>query len=532
MAYQSSVITKFVEECEIIDDVPPMILSKLLKGVTVIKLFQTVYGNMVVTHEVEVQRLQYDSRKVGLGDLFVAIRGSDVDGHNYIHEAVNNGAKVIVVQDDVAMHDSFFMHTGVVKVVVPNSRIALAQIASNYYGNPSSKLRMIGVTGTNGKTTTTHLVKSIVEASGEHAGLIGTIEYKIGDEVILATHTTPESLELNELLARMVEHGCSSAVMEVSSHALHQHRVHGIHFNNAVFTNLTQDHLDYHGSMEEYFKAKKTLFDSLDSSAWAIVNTDDEWGKQIYDSVGCNKIAFGMNASAEVRAQNVACSLSGLQFTILHACEETPIQSPLVGRFNVSNILGAFSVGIAMGIPKSTLHKALQNAKTVQGRFEPIVSPQGWTAIVDYAHSPDALQKVLMAVRELITINKAGRIITTFGCGGNRDKAKRPIMGRIAEELSDIVVVTSDNPRYEHPETIINEVMKGMKAHGNVHREGDRRTAIYKALGFAHKGDVILIAGKGHEEYQVIGDRKIHFSDREVVEEFIQSHVGNHSFGT
>jgi len=514
-----------VQECEVIDDVQPMMLSKLLHGVTVTKMFQTVYGRMVVTHDVEVHGLQYDSRKVVLGDLFVAISGTGVDGHKYIHHAVNNGAKVVVVEDDEVMPDSFFMHAGVVKVVVPNSRITLAQIASNYYGNPSSKLTMLGVTGTNGKTTTTHLLKSILEEQGNRTGLIGTIEYKIGNEVIPATHTTPESLELNEMLARMVEHRCSSAVMEVSSHALHQHRVHGIHFNVAVFTNLTQDHLDYHGSIEEYFKAKKILFDTLDPSAWTIVNTDDEWGKQIYNSVRSNKIAFGMNTSTDVRAKDVACSLSGTQFTILHGCEETVIRSSLIGGFNVSNILAAFSTGIALGIPKSTLQRAIREAETIRGRFEPIVAPQGWTAVIDYAHTPDALRKALMAVRDLLMLNQQGRIITVFGCGGNRDKTKRPIMGRIAEGLSDIVVVTSDNPRHENSEIIVDEVMKGIKNHDNVHREADRKTAIHYALGRAQNGDVVLIAGKGHEDYQVIGNQKIHFSDKEVVEEFIRSHA-------
>jgi UDP-N-acetylmuramoyl-L-alanyl-D-glutamate--2,6-diaminopimelate ligase len=510
-----------VHEYEIVEDV--MNLSNLLKGVAVSKMFQTMFGRMVVTHEVEVRHIQYDSRKVERGDLFVAIRGNASDGHKFIDYAVHNGAKVAVMEDDTVLPDSYFMHAGVVKIVVPNTRIALAQMSANYFDHPAGKLLMVGVTGTNGKTTTTHLIHSILQEQGTKSGLIGTIAYHIGNEVIPATHTTPESLELNELLSRLVEHGCTSAAMEVSSHALHQYRVYGFNFAAAVFTNLTQDHLDYHGSMEEYFQAKKMLFDSLHPDSWAIVNTDDEWGKKIYASAGRNKLSYGIKAPADVQAINIELSMQGTKFTILHGREETSIESLLIGRFNVNNILAAFGTGIALGISKPTLQRAIKAVTSVRGRFEQITSPNGWTAVVDYAHTPDALEKALMAVRDVFGSGKRGRIVTVFGCGGNRDRTKRPQMARIATELSDVTVITSDNPRHENADAIIDEVMAGVRQGATVHRETDRSKAIHLALGMAVNGDVILIAGKGHEDYQVISDRKIHFSDREVVEEFIRA---------
>ena len=501
-----------------------MILSKILEGVVVRKMFQTMYGQMVVTHDAEVRRIQYDSRKVERGDMFVAISGTRENGARYISEAVEHGAKAVVLDDDGAMPDSFFMHAGAVKIVVPDTRIALARMSSNYYGHPSDKLVMVGVTGTNGKTTTTHILKSILESNGSSSGLIGTIEYRIGENIIPATHTTPESLELNELLARMAESGCASAVMEVSSHALIQHRVDGLSFSAAVFTNLTQDHLDYHGTMEQYFDAKKILFEHLPPEACAVINIDDEWGKRLMSLPG-RKISYGVSAAADVQAKNMSLSMQGTHCTIVHANEETAIDSSLIGRFNVSNILAAFATGIALGIPKPALRQAIRETKSVRGRFEPVVSPRGWTAIVDYAHTPDALEKALAAVRDVFHSTGGGRIITVFGCGGNRDRSKRPKMAGIATGYSDVTIVTSDNPRTEEPERIIDEIMTGAKPDARVVREADRGKAITMALELAGSGDVILIAGKGHEDYQVIGDRKLHFSDREAVDNFLRSHA-------
>jgi UDP-N-acetylmuramoyl-L-alanyl-D-glutamate--2,6-diaminopimelate ligase len=424
-----------------------------------------------------------------------------------------------VIEDETAYPDSLAMHTGVVKVVVADTRKALALMAANYYEYPARSLTMVGITGTNGKTTTTYLVKSVLEAHGHKVGLIGTIEYVIGDKTVPAHHTTPESLELQELLAQMRDAGCSSVSMEVSSHALQQSRVYGIEYRVAAFTNLTQDHLDYHGSMEEYFRAKKILFDELSPASVAVVNKDDEYGKRIAASTKARTIAYAASNDADIEGSNVARSIDGITMTVGHAGERTSIASPLVGRFNVYNILTAFSVGVALGIPKEKIKQGIANLQTVKGRFERIASPKGWTAIIDYAHTPDALEKCLRAIREVIP---GGRIITVFGAGGDRDKTKRPLMGAIAGTLSDIAIATSDNPRTEEPQQIINEIVAGIPKHVRLYQDVDRRAAIRKATELARAGDVVLIAGKGHEEYQIIGTERRHFSDREVVEEFLR----------
>lgn len=500
-----------------------MKLSQLLDGIPVAKMFQTMFGRMVVTHDVEVRRIQYDSRNVERGDCFVAIRGMGTDGHTFAQQALNKGATVIVLEDDSVLPDSLCMHTGTVKIVVADSRKALALLSANYYGNPSKKMRIVGVTGTNGKTTSTHLIRSILEAGGETVGLIGTIEYRFGSEVVPATHTTPESLELNELMARMLATGCTSVSMEVSSHALHQSRVYGIDFRVAAFTNLTQDHLDYHKTMDEYFRAKKMLFDSLSAESWAVTNRDDDWGRRLFASTRSRSLSYGFDAEADVRIVNADLSIQGSSITLEYRGTTTTFSSPLVGRFNVYNTLTAWSVGLALGVSVETMKRGIANLSIVRGRFERIASPAGWTAIVDYAHTPDALEKCLRTIHDVLPKQRRGRIITVFGAGGDRDKTKRPLMGAVASELSDIAIVTSDNPRTEDPETIIDDVVRGVTSKNQVLREVDRRRAVEKALGLAKAGDVVLIAGKGHEDYQVIGKQKIHFSDREIVEEFIGS---------
>ncbi|HEY6953145.1 MAG TPA: UDP-N-acetylmuramoyl-L-alanyl-D-glutamate--2,6-diaminopimelate ligase [Bacteroidota bacterium] len=498
-----------------------MNLATLLEGVTVTKMFQTLYGRMVVTHDVEVNRIQYDSRKVGANDCFIAIRGTGADGHTYVNAAIERGAKVVVLEDDATLPDSYFMHAGVVKVIVPDSRKALATMSANFFGHPSKKMKLVGVTGTNGKTTTTHLVRSVLETAGFKTGLIGTIEYRIGGEVFPATHTTPESLELNEMFSTMVNKGCTAVTMEVSSHALHQSRVSGLDFDAAVFTNLTQDHLDYHGTMEAYFEAKKILFDGLKPSAFAITNADDVHGGEIAASTAALKMTYSTRQHADVEARNISLGIGGTVFDVVYGNQTTTISSPLVGQFNVYNMLGAFSAGTALGIPTETIRRGIENVHSVRGRFEKISSPQGWTAIIDYAHTPDALEKCLRTIHDVLPAKNRGRIITVFGAGGDRDRAKRPLMGAIAGELSDIAVVTSDNPRTENPETILDEVLRGFPKGSQFMREVDRRSAIHKAVQLAKPGDVVLIAGKGHEDYQVIGTRKVHFSDREVVEEIV-----------
>jgi UDP-N-acetylmuramoyl-L-alanyl-D-glutamate--2,6-diaminopimelate ligase len=500
-----------------------MKLGQLLEGVTVTKLFQTMYGRKVVTQDIEVSRIQYDSRRVEPNDCFVAIRGTGTDGHRFIQSAINRGARVVVLQSEAALPDSLSMHAGVVKLVVPDSRKALAVMSANYFGHPSRQLTMVGVTGTNGKTTTTHIVKSILEAAGRQVGLIGTIEYKVGDTVIPATHTTPESLELNELLARMVQSGCTSISMEVSSHALHQSRVYGLEYDVAVFTNLTQDHLDYHGSMDEYFRAKRLLFEGLTADACAVTNLDDQWGSKMTIPGGTRRLTYSITAPADVRATDVELSMQGTSFTANFRGRQMAISSPLVGRFNVYNILAAFTAGLALDIPHKTIATGIGNVRSLQGRFERIASPKGWTAIVDYAHTPDALEKCLRAIHDILPKSNRGRVITVFGAGGDRDRTKRPVMGKVVSSLSDLSIVTSDNPRTEDPQRIVDEIVRGIANGAEAIQVLDRRAAIKKALGLAGRGDVVLIAGKGHEDYQVIGKEKIHFSDREVVEELINT---------
>lgn len=500
-----------------------MNLGILLQGVEVTKLFELTFGHFLVTGEIDVHGIQYDSRKVGRGDCFVAMRGVGTDGHKFVEAAIERGARVVVLEQDATLPDSYFMHTHVVKVVVPDSRRALALMSANFFGHPSRELTIVGVTGTNGKTTTTHLITAILKAAGQRVGLIGTIEYNIGDEVIPASHTTPESLELNELLARMLKSGCQSVSMEVSSHALHQSRVYGLDYDVAVFTNLTQDHLDYHGTMEEYFNAKKLLFDHLSGDAVAVTNYDDEWGMKIVLTAPGRTISYGVAEKADVRATDIRISLEGTSVNIRSGNQESTLTSPLVGWFNVYNILAAYSTGIALGHSRETIATGISSVKNVRGRFERIVSPQGWTAIIDYAHTPDALEKCLRTIHDVLPKEGRGRIITVFGAGGDRDQTKRPLMGKIAGNLSDLAIVTSDNPRTECPQHIIDDIVGGIPREATVLQEVDRRAAIHTALRQARSGDVILIAGKGHEDYQVIGKEKIHFSDREIVEDFIRS---------
>ncbi len=480
---------------------------------------------MVVTHDVEINGLQYDSRKVREGDMFIAIKGVLADGHNHIGTAVANGAKAVVMENDALLPDSFFMHAGVVKIVVRSTRRALAVMSANYFGHPAKQLRLIGVTGTNGKTTTTYLIKQLLELSTPSmlgkVGLIGTIEYMVGEEKYPATHTTPESLELHKLFATMVQRGCTHVVMEVSSHSLHQDRVYGLEFAAAVFTNLTQDHLDYHGTMENYFQAKKILFDSLPSTSWAITNNDDASGSKIVQGTKASVLTYSVNGASDISAKNVSLSMSGTSFVLHHHAEKIELHSHLVGRFNIYNILAACSAGIALGVSAQSIHTGVASFSSVPGRFERILSPGGWSAIIDYAHTPDALEKCLNTIRDVLPEQGSNKIITVFGAGGDRDKTKRPLMGKVVDALSDVAVVTSDNPRTENPKTIIDDILNGVHRKSDLFIEPDRRRAITSALSMARAGDIVLIAGKGHEDYQIIGTTKHHFSDREIVQEFI-----------
>jgi UDP-N-acetylmuramoyl-L-alanyl-D-glutamate--2,6-diaminopimelate ligase len=500
-----------------------MLLMDLLRGVTVVKLQSAMFGRMVLTQDVSVGSVRYDSRKVTPGDVFVALRGTSSDGHKFILGAMNAGASVVVVDDDAAVPDTVFMHHNVLKILVPDSRVALAHMAANYYGHPASRLKLVGVTGTNGKTTTTHLIKSILEANGGKVGLIGTIEYRIGDRVLTATHTTPESLELQSLLHDMTTDGCTAAVMEVSSHALAMHRVDGIRFQAGVFTNLTQDHLDYHTSMEEYFRAKKVLMDSLPPDAVAVVNADDSYGLRMAEDTKARVQTYGLTPGAAMRAENIRMGVDGCSFRISDDGHRTDIRSSLTGKFNVSNILAAYAATTGIGVSPEVAVQGIAALPSVRGRFEQIVAPAGWTVVIDYAHTPDALENCLRAIREILPRDKKNRVITVFGCGGDRDRKKRPIMGRIAAKMSDVVIITSDNPRSEDPEAIMREIREGIPAGTSVQENTDRGNAIYEALAQARPGDVVLIAGKGHESYQVLASGRVHFDDREEVLKFIGS---------
>jgi UDP-N-acetylmuramoyl-L-alanyl-D-glutamate--2,6-diaminopimelate ligase len=429
---------------------------------------------------------------------------------------------VVVVEDDAAAPDALMLHTGACKLVVPDTRSALAAISRNFWSDPSRSLRLIGVTGTNGKTTTTHLLRAILAAAGERTGLIGTIEYRVGEEVRPATHTTPGSLELNGLLADMVGKGCTAAVMEVSSHALAMKRVEGIHFQAAVFTNLTQDHLDFHGSMDAYLQAKRILFETLDSRATAVTNLDDPYGSAVTAGTPARVLSYGTVAGADLRATDITLGVRGSSFTMTAGTASGKVTSPLTGQFNVSNILAAAGAGLALGLPWDAIRAGIASVRSVRGRFEQIAAPAGWTAIVDYAHTPDALENTLKTIHS-VKPPGAGRVITVFGCGGNRDSGKRPIMGRIASTLSDLTIVTSDNPRGEDPGAIIAQIVAGVAAGREVRVEPDRRAAIRLALSAAAPDDVVLIAGKGHETCQIIGTARLHFDDREEVESFLRT---------
>jgi len=499
-----------------------MVLKDLLEGVSVTKLHTALYGKMVLTQDLSIRDIRYNSREVIAGDMFIALRGTVVDGHRYIQDAIARGAIAVVLDDDNAAPDSLFSHSGVVKVLVPNARRALASISANFYRHPADKLALLGVTGTNGKTTTTYLLKSIFETRGETVGLIGTIEYHIGRKVVAATHTTPESADLNRIFAEMIDASCNRAVMEVSSHALAMHRVDAVRFGTAIFTNLTQDHLDFHSSMDDYLRAKRRLFENLEPDAIAVVNIDSPYGRRVLEGCRAKVITYGISKEADVCGTEVSMSLSGCRFTVTYGGHHVEVQSSLTGQFNVSNILAAFASGLGQNVDPGTIIEGIRKLKAVRGRFEHIISPGGWTAIVDYAHTPDALENCLRAIRQLVPMGDQTRLITVFGCGGNRDRAKRPLMGQIASLFSDITFVTSDNPRHEDPHKIIEDILQGTAKDKDVRVIPDRRAAIHAALDLARAGDVILIAGKGHETYQVVGDVRQKFDDRQEVEAFIR----------
>jgi len=462
-----------------------------------------------------------DSRAVASGSLFVAVKGERVDGHRFVAQAAQAGAAAIVAQEAVEAGSLPF-------VKVADSRKALGFIGSRFYGDPSARLSMIGVTGTNGKTTTTYLCKALLEGIGRHVGLIGTVAYQIGAETIPASHTTPGALELQGLLMKMTQAGLNSVVMEVSSHALAMDRTAGCEYDAAVFTNLTQDHLDYHRTMEEYFQAKLRLFTGLGrgkkTGQRAIINMDDPRGAEIRAACRVPVWGYAVKSQADLKAERVHLSMNGSAFSAATPAGTFAVESRLVGEHNVYNLLGAIGVALHAGATCDQVREAVAKVINVPGRFECVSAGQDFTVVVDYAHTEDALVRLLTAAQAL----KSHRIITLFGCGGDRDRGKRPKMGRAAVEYSDVVVLTSDNPRTEDPMAILREVEVGVRqalqsrSHVEYHLVPDRREAIGMAVRLARTGDIVLIAGKGHEDYQIVGTKKVYFDDREAAREAIQ----------
>jgi UDP-N-acetylmuramoyl-L-alanyl-D-glutamate--2,6-diaminopimelate ligase len=472
----------------------------------------------------EITGLTDDSRRVSPGGLFVAVKGTQSDGHRYLNQAVSAGAGALVVEAGYVPANALDA-LGVPVIEVRDSRHVLGVLASRFHGDPSQRLKLIGVTGTNGKTTTTYLCKSVLEAAGAKVGLVGTVAYLIGNERIEATHTTPGAVELQGLFRRMIDAASDAAVMEVSSHALALDRTAGCEFGTAVFTNLTQDHLDFHADMEEYFHAKLRLFAGLGPEGRAVVNLDDPYGASVAAATRAQVWTYAVDRPADLRAEDVRISLEGVRFTARTPVGAVAIRSPLVGRHNVYNILAAVGVGLEQGIALPTIAAGIAGLVNVPGRFERVEAGQPFTVVVDYAHTEDALFRLLTAAEAV----KTGRIITVFGCGGDRDRGKRPKMGRVSAVYSDVVVVTSDNPRTEAPEAIISEVVPGVQAglqemgRGRYVVQVDRRAAIGEAVRMAQPGDLVLIAGKGHENYQVIGKNKYPFDDRVVAREAIEA---------
>lgn len=481
-----------------------MLLSALLEGFGMQTEGKT---NLLITG------IAYDSRLVQPGFLFVAIEGFKSDGHDFIGQAVRAGAAAVVVNKDAAVP------AGVTRIKCSDSRLALALLSARFYGNPSEKIKLVGVTGTNGKTTTTNLLAAVFRDAGEKVGLIGTIANYIGDKYIPVSHTTPESADLQKLLGEMVAEGVDAVVMEVSSHALALNRVAGCEYDVAVFTNITRDHLDFHGDMDSYLAAKARLFSDLGQGAkggpkYAVLNADDPRWRDLAAVTGVPVVTYAIHSEALIQAVDIDITARGVSFTARSGWGEKRLNLKLTGMFNVYNALAAYAAGVAGGLPPGRVVKALESVSGVPGRFEPVEMGQDFAVIVDYAHTPDGLENVLKTAREITR----GRLIAVFGCGGDRDRTKRPLMGRIAACLSDLAIVTSDNPRTEDPLKIIADVVEGV---GKILPEGgykvipDRREAIRQAIFDAGAGDVVLIAGKGHEDYQIIGDIKYHFDDRE-----------------
>ncbi len=464
-----------------------------------------------------VEDVTVDSREIKRNSLFVAIKGERENGHKYIEDVIAKGASAIIVSDKDYVSDDVFIKAGCVKIIVQNSRLALAKVSTNFFNNPTGKLTLIGITGTKGKTTTAFYIKSILENAGFKTGLIGTIANYIGDQVIDTKLTTPLSNTLNKLFAKMIMSGCSHCVMEVSSHSLDFNRVDYLAFDAAVFCNITSDHMDYHKTFENYFNAKKKLFDMLPKGGLAITNSDDKNGLEIVKSTKAKISTYGKN-DADYTIENINYSFLGTNFTIVHKDVKYELHTNLVGHFNAYNAASAFALFSEMGMNKELIIDGIKKTPQVPGRFE-VVRGKTKTAIIDYSHTADSLQQALDAVTKISDSEHS--IITVFGCGGDRDRTKRPIMGKIATESSDYVYVTSDNPRTEDPYEIIEEIKSGIKKN-NFELCVNREEAIKRAIENSPQGAIILIAGKGHETYNEVNGIRTHFSDKEKAEEYLK----------
>jgi UDP-N-acetylmuramoyl-L-alanyl-D-glutamate--2,6-diaminopimelate ligase len=478
-------------------------LEEALEGVALRQPLRPEWKNLVVTG------VAFDSRKVKPGNLFAAFVGAKTDGRAHAPQARQRGAVAVMSELGALAEDEGPW------IEVVHGREALATVCRNVFGPVENRLQLTGVTGTNGKTTFTYVFDALLRHAGKRTGVLGTIGNVIAGEVVKAVNTTPESVDLYELFERLEERGATHVTMEVSSHALALRRVFALEFHTVVFTNLSQDHLDFHTSMEEYFEAKKRLFFANGAGAprWAVLNQDDAWARQIEPAAPTEVLTYGLDAGAAVRADGITTSFDGLTFRLSYRGEEVTVRSPLMGLINVYNILAACAAGISYGFSLDMIAAGIANCEAVPGRFERVDEGQPFLVIVDYAHTPDALRNAIAVARSL----KPKRVITLFGCGGDRDRAKRPLMGMAAAELSDFVVLTSDNPRSEEPLNILNDAMVGLRRHDTPHLvEVDRTTGIRKALREARPGDVVLLAGKGHETYQVLQDKTIDFDDREV----------------
>jgi UDP-N-acetylmuramoyl-L-alanyl-D-glutamate--2,6-diaminopimelate ligase len=471
----------------------------------------------------DITGITYDSRRVMPGNLFVAMRGENTDGHRYVEAAIDRGASAIVLERDSGLNPR------ATRIKVKDARRTLALASAEFYSHPSQALKVVGVTGTNGKTTTAFMVKAIMEAAGMGAGLIGTVQYQIGLRSIPSARTTPESVEIQDMMSQMLRCNCSGVAMEVSSHALDLQRVAGIDYDVAIFTNLSQDHLDYHKTMKEYFEAKTKLFLALGSMrkrGRAVVNMDNEYGRRLIARLGGENavVTYGVSSDAAIRALDVRVSADGTYFVVRTPHGSVPVALPLIGRYNVHNALAAIGAALELGIGLGSIEHALSKMRPVPGRMELMGVKQDFNVYVDYAHTEDALRNVLMTVSELTR----GRLIAVFGCGGDRDKGKRAPMGEAACELADFSILTSDNPRTEDPREILRQVEEGFPvgAQSRYQVIADRREAIERSLDIARPGDSVLVAGKGHETYQEFADTVVPFSDRQVVNEYF-TNLGN-----